>query len=204
MRNVILALVLGACASQAASAADIAERTRHFTVTGATLEELDRSLARNGPMTGGGDAGHPGATSVTFDGQVNYRPDGTRCRVAVANFQLRTEIILPRWKRPRKPDPVVVLLWETLERDVARHEQQHADIARNWVTRMEMAVRNLAPQRDCHAMETLVARTTNRYLDGHERAQHEFDRQESHEMSLRLRRLLRDRLRADSPAQAAD
>lgn len=181
-----------------ALAADIRVHTTHFTVTGSTLEELDASLARNGPLSGGGDAGHPGATSVTFDGHVTYEPTETGCRLGEARFMLDVEVILPRWKKPRRPDPDTVLIWETLERDVKRHEERHAEIAVTYVKRMEMAVRNLGARRTCRQLEDAVGATTQRYLGEHESEQRAFDRQEAREMDFRLKRQLRDRLRSEA------
>jgi len=181
-----------------ATAADIRVHTTYFTITGSTLEQLDAALARHGPLSGGGDAGHPGATSVTFDGHVTYVPTDTGCRLGDARFMLDAEVILPRWKKPRKPDPETVLIWETLERDVKRHEERHAEIAVTYVKRMEMAVRNLGTRRTCKQLEDAVAATTQRYLAEHESEQRAFDRQEAREMDFRLKRQLRDRLRAGS------
>ena len=89
-------------------------------------------------------------------------------------------------------------IWETLERDVKRHEERHAEIAVTYVKRMEMAVRNLGTRRTCKQLEDAVAATTQRYLAEHESEQRAFDRQEAREMDFRLKRQLRDRLRAGS------
>lgn len=186
-----IAFLIAGLASVNAGAATINERTTYFSVRGSTLEELDRELNRKGPSAGTAGDRHPGATQVSFGGKITYAPSGSVCRVGRTNFTLKLVKILPRWRPPRAATAGTVIIWRTLAQDIARHEEDHAKIARRYVSRMESAVRNLGPRASCKAMETAVNATTARYLREHERAQREFDTLEGREVNWRLKRLLK-------------
>lgn len=173
-----------------AHAGTVTQRTTYFAVNGATLEELDRDLSRRGPYVAETGLRHPGATEVKFDGEVTYKRVEGGCRVDQTNLGLTLNMTLPRWTPPKRVAPETVLVWRTLEEDIRRHENRHAEIAKEWLKRMEMAIRNLRTQPTCAAMEADVNNVTQRYLASHERAQIEFDTIEGREVNFRLRRAL--------------
>lgn len=181
---------------QAALAAEVKERTTFFTVRGSTLEELDRDLNRKGPLMSATGVRHPGSTQVKFDGRVSYResPDG-RCRVERTNLGVHLVKTLPKWSPPKSATPETRIVWKTLADDIARHEADHVKIAKLWLKKMESAIRNLGPSRDCEAMEARVDKVTASYLASHEGAQRDFDTIEGREMNMRLRRLLKQNIR---------
>lgn len=181
--------------------AQISETVTYFTVRGSTLEEIDEELQERGPPVGVTGMRHPGATRVRFDGFVTYRTENGRCRVDETNLSLDVEMMLPRWEGSRKASAQTNVIWRTISQDIERHEREHADIARHWLRRMQGALRNLKPQRDCRAMEARVNATTHRYLQWHERAQRDFDIVEGREVNYRLRRALRANLQAEAGEQ---
>ncbi|HSP25185.1 MAG TPA: DUF922 domain-containing protein, partial [Saliniramus sp.] len=173
-----------------AQAGTVTQRTTYFAVKGSTLEELDRDLNRSGPYVAETGLRHPGATEVKFDGEITYKRVDGGCRVDQTNLSLTLNMTLPRWTPPKRVAPETVLVWRTLEEDIRRHENRHADIAKEWLKRMEMAIRNLRAKPSCAAMEADVNNVTQRYLASHERAQIEFDTIEGREVNFRLRRAL--------------
>ena len=174
----------------AASAGTIKQTTRFFAVHGATLAELNRDLNRTGPYVSDTGMHHPGATEVRFNGTVTYKSVSRGCAVDKANVGLNLDIMLPKWQRPHRVARHTVIVWNTLAADIKRHELQHAAIAKNYLKRMEMALRNLRPERSCSAMEARVNQVTDRYLSGHQQAQIEFDQVEGRQVNVRLRRAL--------------
>ncbi|MEF2072760.1 DUF922 domain-containing Zn-dependent protease [Consotaella aegiceratis] len=172
-------------------AAEIREHTKYFMVRGTSLEELDQELSRHGPVIEGTGMHHPASTEVKFDGRVTYKQTGNRCEVDTANLHLALTITLPKWQPRKAASPEVTLIWKTLESDILRHERRHAEIAKSWLKRTEMAVRNLGTEPTCARMEEKVKATTARYLANHEKAQVDFDKREGREIGWRLRRALR-------------
>lgn len=196
-----LAAALLAVSTLAVAAADIKERTKYFTVRGSTLEELDRELGRKGPLMTATGLRHPGATEVKFDGRVSYTPAVRSCRVTRTELSLRLVKTLPKWNSPKSASPTVSLIWKTLADDIARHEADHARIAKSYVKKMESAIRNLAPEKTCAAMEARVNAVSASYLAAHQRAQLEFDVAEGREMNSRLKRLLKRNVREAAASQ---
>ena len=171
-----------------ATAGSLEQKTRYFAVRGSTLSELDDSLSRAGPVIEQTGRRHPGATSVKFDGEVTYKRVPEGCAVKDATISLALDITLPKWARPKRVDSRTALIWQTLEKDITRHERRHAEIAINFQKRMESALRNLRPERDCATMERMANTVMSRYLAEHERKQIEFDTIEGREVDFRLRR----------------
>lgn len=192
MRKATASIIVGFAVLWAGSAGagSVDQKTSYFAVRGSTLAELDRDLNRQGPYVAETGLRHPGATEVKFDGKVSYKRLADGCAVDRADLGLMLRITLPKWTPPKRVARRTVLVWQTLEADIERHENQHAAIARNWLKRMEMAVRNLRTERTCADMEARVNMVTQRYLAGHERAQMEFDTIEGREVNFRLRRAL--------------
>ncbi|MBO0902117.1 DUF922 domain-containing Zn-dependent protease [Jiella sonneratiae] len=184
----LLMVAAGLALPTVADAASIHEKTTYFAVRGATLGELDRDLNNHGPFVADTGIRHPGATEVKFDGKVTYKATPEGCAVDRTNLSLQLETTLPRWIEPKRVSPRTKLIWETLEKDIRRHEARHSAIAKHWLKRMESAIRNLRPERTCQSMEAMVNTVTRRYLAGHERAQIEFDTIEGREVNFRLRK----------------
>lgn len=171
-------------------AGEVTERTAYFTVRGTTLDDLDRELSRKGPQVARGGIRHPGSTEVKFGGRITYKPGGRACKVARVDLSLKLVKTLPRWTAPKSASRATVIVWRTLSEDIARHEGDHAKIARLWLKKMESAIRNLGPEPTCEAMETRVNAVSASYLAGHERAQLRFDAVEGRDVNRRLQRLL--------------
>ncbi|MDI7863894.1 DUF922 domain-containing protein [Rhizobiaceae bacterium n13] len=191
-------IVVGGASGQAFAETVIRKSTSYFQVRGKTAEQLDKELSYRGPMTKSTGSRHPGATRIKFGGSVTYAQQGGRCRIDSAKITLSTQIILPEWKGRKGASKDLQLVWDTLARDIKRHEERHAEIARNYARSMEKAILKLPPQRTCAAMKAKVAKVSRDEIDRHDRDQMRFDRIEAANFDSRMIRLLRYRLKAKS------
>lgn len=166
---------------------------RYFQIGGHTADDLDRELSRHGPLTDSTRSRHPGATRIKFGGELTYVEHDHRCAIGSARVTLSTQIILPRWKNRRKADKQLGLIWDTLSSDIKRHEERHAEIARQHAKSLEKALNALRPLRTCAALEEKVAIITRREVDAHDAAQMQFDRIEAINFERRMMRLLQYR-----------
>jgi len=194
-RAFVVAAGLAFLAMGPASAGGIKERTTYFMVKGSTFAELDRALGVKGPRISAGGERRAGATQVSFDGHVTYKPVGTRCGVDKANFTLDLHTTLPRWEPPKRADAQTRILWKTLHEDIVTHEEHHSVIAKTWLRRIESTVAKLPTQRDCATMERTVNAATRKLLDQHSRAQLAFDADESKLIDSRLQRKVAENIR---------
>lgn len=166
----------------------------YFEIRGASAEALDRELSRRGPKTMRTGMRHPGATRIKFGGTVTYADIGHACRIDTVKVTVTTQLILPRWKKPKKYDKGLPLIWNTLAADIKRHEERHAEIARNHARHMEKLFSRLPPQRTCDAMQARVGEASRQALEEHDREQARFDSIEAANFESRMSRLMRHRL----------
>ncbi|MGN7733413.1 DUF922 domain-containing protein [Hyphomicrobiales bacterium] len=192
----LLALLVAAPLSAASGETVINKSFSYFTIGGRTAEELDKALSAGGPMMKSTGARHPGATRIKFGGSITYVNRGGRCAVGSARVTLSTRIILPRWKYRRQAGRDLALVWDTLSSDIKRHEERHAEIARNHARRMEKMFLALKPEADCERMQASVARVSITAIEAHDKDQARFDRTEAANFDKRMIRLLQYRLEA--------
>lgn len=199
-RAITLAMVstivmLSGPVEQAARAETVITKSfAYFPVRGSTAQDLDDALLNGGPLVNGTGARHPGATEMKFGGSVTYAENERRCGVDSATITLDTKIILPRWTQRNRANRDLALIWDTLAGDIKRHEERHAEIARQYARKLERAVEGLRPHADCEQMENAVARVTEDILAEHDADQARFDRVESINFEKRMVRLLEYRL----------
>lgn len=175
----------------------------YFAVGGRTAAELDEALSSQGPQMRETGARHPGATRIKFGGTVSYVRRGAVCAVGKARVTLNTRLILPRWTNRNSASRDLGLVWDTLSSDIRRHEERHAEIARNNARDMERALLSLPPEKDCERMQARVARVSEDAILAHDKEQAAFDRREAINFDLRMVRLLQyrlERLKAQPPA----
>lgn len=185
------------CAIPATATAEpiINKTYSYFRIGGRTAEDLDKELENRGPITRGTGHRHPGATEIKFGGDVTYVEKGGRCSVGGARVTLRTHIILPRWGNRGRATPELGFIWDTLSKDIKRHEERHAEIARNHARQLERELLGLPVNRTCDALEKQVAETTRRVLEAHDGEQLRFDQIEAANFDARMMRLLQYRMK---------
>ncbi|RDJ12168.1 DUF922 domain-containing Zn-dependent protease [Rhizobium grahamii] len=187
-------MAIAACGP--AAAAVIATRSySYFTIKGKTADQLDQQLSSNGPTASGSSARHPGATKIRFGGDATYVQAQGRCRVGSAKVTVHTQIILPRWTNRRGASKQLSMIWDALASDIKRHEERHAEIARNQARIMERQILALPPQSTCERMQELVTDVSTRGIDEHDRLQARFDRIEAVNFQNRMIRLLNNRMK---------
>ncbi|SMF68422.1 Predicted secreted Zn-dependent protease [Xaviernesmea oryzae] len=178
-----------------ASAEPVITKTySYFRIGGRTAEDLDRELEKHGPMTRATGHRHPGATEIKFGGDVTYMERGGRCSIGGARVTLRTHLILPRWNNRSRASADLRFIWDTLSTDIKRHEERHAEIARNHARQLERALLALGSSKSCDALEKQVSETTRRILENHDREQLRFDQIEATNFDARMMRLLQYRM----------
>ncbi|AZO23644.1 MULTISPECIES: DUF922 domain-containing Zn-dependent protease [unclassified Mesorhizobium] len=192
-RSPLCALML-ILAVMPAGAASLVKTYSYFSVTGRTLDDIEKQLTKNGPEVKSTGSRHPGATQMAFTTRVSYAQTANSCRIANAQVTVKVKVILPEWRRPRKADPEVRLFWDTLSADIKRHEERHVEIAKNHARELEDALRATYPQKTCEAAKAKAAEISAAVLARHDRAQVQFDRVESVNFESRIIRLLRYRM----------
>lgn len=170
------------------------KRTTYFQIGGKTAEELDNELARRGPLTQATGSRHPGATRIKFDGELSYVEKGGRCRIGKATVVVDTHLILPRWKNRKTAGRELGLIWDALSSDIKRHEERHAEIARQHARSLERSLKALPAMKSCETLQARVQKLSDKAIEAHDADQIRFDRVESVNFERRLIRILESRL----------
>ncbi|MDF1607429.1 DUF922 domain-containing protein [Hoeflea sp. YIM 152468] len=184
-------LLLCLPASQGSADPLITKTYAYFTVGGLTGADLERELSKHGPVLSKSGIRHPGATRIKLGGSVKYKNAGGKCRVVAATVKLETHLTLPRWKNRSKADRQTVLIWDTLSSDIKRHEERHAEIARQYARKLEKALEALRPEPTCKLMEARASQTSKSIIDKHAADQERYDRVEAASFERRMLRMLR-------------
>ena len=192
LRLAVTALTLLCASAVAGASAPVIKKTySYFTVRGLTGADLERELSKHGPMLSETGIRHPGATKIKLGGSVDYRSSDGKCRVIDATVTLETHLTLPRWKDRNRASRETVMVWDTLSSDIKRHEERHAEIARQHARKLEKALEGLRPERTCQLMEARVEATSKSIIDKHAADQERFDRVEAASFERRMLRMLR-------------
>ncbi|MEY9531897.1 DUF922 domain-containing Zn-dependent protease [Sinorhizobium fredii] len=201
LRAALIAFLVCLPLSNASAETLISKSVTYFSIGGRTAAELDRALAASGPLMKNTGTRHPGATRIKFGGTITYVSRRGRCAVGTARVTLSTRIILPRWKYRPQAGRDLALVWDTLAADIKRHEERHAEIARNHARHMERAFLGLKPEADCELMQARVAELSASEVASHDKDQARFDRTEAANFDRRMIRLLQYRLGALKEAE---
>jgi predicted secreted Zn-dependent protease len=189
-----LVLLSGTLMASNADAASVTRKYRYFPVYGKTAEQLDRSLAKNGPKLGDGGESHPGATKIAFDARVKYRYDGKYCRISDVRANVTATVSLPSWKNRRRASADTRMVWDVLVKDIRRHEESHIVIARSHASELEYRIRAMRNERDCATLRANVDKITNQVFASHDKAQQHFDLVETVNFETRFERLITNSL----------
>lgn len=189
----LLGALTGLSPNAAKSETIVRKSISYFQIGGTTAADIDDELARKGPFTEATGNRHPGATQIRFGGDLTYTKRGKQCAVEDATVTLDTKIILPRWKNRKRATPEMAMIWDALAADIKRHEERHAEIARQHAKLLEKRLLKLRPERDCDRLQAKVTKVTDEVTRAHDMAQVEFDRIESRNFEDRMLRILRHR-----------
>ena len=203
MKRFLLCALLPLITGLPAEAASVVKSYSYFSIGGATVDEIESQLSKNGPHVKTTGHRHPGATRMAFTTRLGFAEAAGSCRIVSATVTVKANIILPRWKRPRKADAGVRLLWDTLSADIKRHEESHIVIAKNHARELEQALLSIGRQGDCETARTKAKAVSDRVLARHDRAQVQFDKVEGINFESRLLRLLNYRIEQIERARKA-
>jgi predicted secreted Zn-dependent protease len=177
--------------SAAASAEVVAQKSfSYFDISGNTADELDAALNARGPTTIGASSRHPGATRIRFGGQAIYVEKDGRCHIGGVKVTVDTQIILPRWRDRSHASKRLSMVWDTLSADIRRHEQRHAEIARQHARMTENAILRLPSEPNCDLLQERVNIESARNIEQHDNDQARFDMIEATNFQNRIQRLM--------------
>lgn len=164
---------------------------KYFKVRGKTSLEIFRDFQKRSPIKGVGDhQATLGVASISLTPNVEFAEKNGRCRIEKSNVVVDVVIHLPRWVNYRRANKFAKQSWDTLFADIKKHELTHAEIAKDYGTRIQKKIVSHGSRSRCSSLQRAISRSSKRLLSKHDRAQRKFDRVEQKKM-IRARRKAR-------------
>lgn len=178
----VLATIGAFCGLVSVASADvnILATTQTYDISGTTGEALIKSMNRNGPRHGF-MARAIAQTSYTKDWDFDFVQAKGACRIERANGTLKLKVTLPRVASTLPPG--LDKRWVRFFAAVRRHEETHADIARQMMAATEKSLVGLTVPNDarCSTTRREAKRRIDAIFDDYEDKQNAFDASEHRE-----------------------
>lgn len=167
----------GRAAAQEPDAVRIHEAERTYAVTGATDEEVWKSLVAGARREG--DELVFAWTNVSTEYRSRMVREEGVCRVVGARVDVRVTVTLPAWVPPRDAPLALRRQWNRYELAIQRHEEGHVRRARQTGRRLYEALVGLAAP-DCETLEERGTTVGERILAEGRREQERYDEETGH------------------------
>lgn len=164
---------------------------KYFEVGGNSIEALWFGINQKGPKSNKG-VGHAGYTSFDFKNSVGIIPRDGQCQITSIEFHLTSTVQLPKWLDGPNSEREMNNYWKALSSDVKRHEDQHVEIARQSIIRLEQDLLALKPNKSCKVLKRKIRNTINASARTRNRDQNAFERKEIRGQKKRLTDLMEE------------
>ncbi len=149
--------------------------TGYYDISGSNDRELDISIRELGPMLG-----HAFAATRMQILPVTVTPveTATGCKIDKATFNVKANIILPRWKDRSNADAALRAGFDNYADYAMIHEKTHVRIGEAAAMAMGDAVEQIPEQKNCEALYVKVKATIAKIQRKHVSLQLAFDASE--------------------------
>ena len=149
-------------------------QTVYYDVSGLTLAELRRDIAKKGPE------GFWGAASTKIAYNVTTKPMPTGCVVDVIKTSADATVRLPRWRNRHDATVDMQQQVDVAFRSLELHERGHVQISLNAARQIERTVREVPPGPTCEAVASEATRRADAVLASSSREQQLYDSETDH------------------------
>jgi len=153
-------------------------RTNYYSVTGASLREIHRSMDQSRPWKAAENL--TGLTDWRVDWWFEVKPaeDGCRC----TSFTTTTSITntLPRWTPPADAPAALAAAWTRFITALGEHEDGHSRLALAAVADLHKRIKELGPAADCDGLRKRINDLAGRVIEEHRQREKDYDRRTRH------------------------
>jgi predicted secreted Zn-dependent protease len=146
--------------------------TTYYNISGVTGADLDREIARKGPLKGHALA----STAIKFvPVAIRYDESGGKCRYSSARFRIEANVTLPRWRQHSSSDPELRSAWKYLANYAREHEDVHIAIAEKYAAKIADELEAIPAKKSCDSLDAAAEVVLKRNRHEHNREQLAFD-----------------------------
>ena len=156
----------------------IKERTKFYSVTGKTGDQIYRQMLRKGPRIGRSKEHYIATATINFEiVNIDGYEWGKQCVIRDLDVVIDVVYRIPKWKRPNNPSREVVSAWEAFLAHIWRHEKRHTAIAKDTAYELWRAVKGVKGSRskDCKDMLKPAQKRAERVYIRYNKKQERFD-----------------------------
>lgn len=133
----------------------VRESTRHYTLRGATIEQLERQIGMRGVPHPSGLRMAAG-TSWYVEWTYPYSKAFGVCGTGPITTTITITTRLPKWNPPPDVSNEMIARWNAYLAALQLHEKGHRDIGVQAARAVAKQLATLAPQRSCEQMEQVA------------------------------------------------
>lgn len=154
-------------------------KTNYYSVTGATLGELHRSLDQNRPWKDATNNIH-GWTDWRVTWRYKFAETDNGCRLE--NFSTRTvlTITLPRWIPPTNATRTLRDTWVRYITALQQHEFGHGRVALAAAAELHKRIKAIPQESTCDSLKQKINDTCERVIDEYKTRDRQYDERTNH------------------------
>ena len=153
-------------------------KTNYYSVTGASLREISRSMDQSRPWMAAENL--TGLTEWRIDWRFEVKPAEAGCRCT--SFTTTTSITntLPRWTPPAGAPAGLAAAWTRFITALGEHEDGHSRLALAAVADLHKRIKELGPAADCDGLRKRINDLARRVIEDHRQREKDYDRRTRH------------------------
>ena len=187
-----LALVLmsfGLICGQAMASVQFTVSKRSYSVSGNTVQEVVRSMKRNGPHSENHGRRALGLADFRHRVSLKLKSDGNLCRVEQAKVRVRAWYIVPKLRKSASLRGAHLKRWRRISGMIDRHELQHIALYRRFANELHSGLRKLAAGPDCRYVRNKAKTLEKRLIKRNASRNRHYDRRQYGPFNRRLKLL---------------
>lgn len=153
-------------------------KTNYYTVTGETLPEIRRSLARARSWMGSSE--REGRTDWRIRHKFSVSSSGGVCRCRSFSTHTSITLTLPRWTPSATTAQPVIEEWERYLAALTAHEMGHAQFALATTRELHQRIKTIGEDSSCANLRARINALINSTTEEYKAKEKDFDRRTNH------------------------
>ncbi len=153
-------------------------RTNYYTVTGATLREINQSFSQSRPWKN--KSSLDGLTDWRVDWKFNVTQSDSGCRLSYFTTTTTINITLPKWVAPTNTSPSVKEIWGRYITALGQHENGHGQFAAAAASEIHKRIKEVSEGSDCGSLRNNVTSLCSGVVETYKQRDKEYDVRTEH------------------------
>ncbi|SRR6266540_357820 len=153
-------------------------RTNYYSITGASLRDIRRSMDQSRPWK------EPANLSALTEWRIDWRfeltPAESGCRCSSFTTTITITNTLPRWTPPAETPEELKSAWNRFIKALGEHEDGHSRLALAAVADLHKRIKELGPAPDCNGLRKRINDLAGRVIEENRQREKDYDRRTRH------------------------